>query len=347
MKILYLFNNFRKEHVEKYNKGLISDSAFISMFRLRKFGFDTSFAEIEDFLSRKLCIFLRKHVNVYSINILIFYEIIKADIVIHVSSFLAQLVFTVLFPNKPRWILYDYSLTGLMGDIKTIKQKLLKWIISRSKGIITLSEAERLRLVKIFPEIKENIAFIRYGIDTDFFSPIDVQEENYILSIGHDMGRDYRTLFDATKELGIKLIITDSKRAKKMQNMPDFVQVSNFTDEELRLAYAKAKLIVIPLDITGGFNDAMGCSTLVEAFSMGKPVIVTRTFTTESYVEEGYNALFVEKRNAREMKDKIQYLLNDNEARKIIGSNARKYAIEKCDAEIVATETMSFLKKIM
>ena len=347
MRILYLFNNFRNNHVEKYNKGLISDSVFLSMFRLRKFGFDTSFAEIESFLPRKLCIFLRRYINVYAINFFVFFEIVKSDIVIHINSFFAQFIFSIFFSKKPKWVLYDYSLTGLMGNAKTIKQKLLKSIISRSKGIIVISEEERLRLTKAFPGLKENIVFIRYGIDTNFFSPIDVKEEDYILSIGHDMWRDYKTLFEAVRGLNIKLIITDSKRAKKMQNMPDFVQVLNFTDEELRLAYAKAKLIVIPLDITGGFNDAMGCSTLVEAFSMGKPVIVTRTFTTESYVEDGHNALFVEKGNAKEMKDKIQYLLNDNEARKILGSNARKYAVEKCDAEIVATETMSFLKKIM
>lgn len=347
MKILYLFSNYRKDHIQKFKDGLISDNAFFGMFRLKQFGIETSYVEIEDYLPRKLCIFLRKYINVYTINILVFFKIIRSQIVIHVNSFVTQLVLLLISPHKPKWVIYDYSLTGLIGAGKSYKQRILKLIISKSSGIITLCEEEKSRLSAIFPSLRQKIVFIRYGVDTNFFSPISTTEEDYILSIGHDMGRDYKTLFKAMNGLNMKLIITDLKRARNMDSIPDFVEVKNFSDSELRLAYAKAKIIVIPLDISGGFNDAMGCSTLVEALSMGKPVIVTRTFTTESYVHDGVNAIFVERGNISDLRNKIVYLLQNEDIRKNLGIEARKYALQKCDSDLIAKDMASFFQKMI
>jgi glycosyltransferase involved in cell wall biosynthesis len=347
MKVLYLFSNYRKDHVDKFQKGLISDNAFFGLFRLKNFNIETSYFEIEDFLPKCLCSFLRKYVSVYVINLFAFAKIIRTDFVIHVNSFVTQMVFVFLPFVSPKWVIYDYSLTGLLKNSRSYKQKILKWIVSRSSGIITLCEEEKRRLENIFPHLIGKIEFIPYGVDTKFFEPLNVEEEDYILSIGHDMGRDYQTLFEAMKGLNTKLIITDQKRAKKMSVIPAFVQVKNFSDQELRTAYARAKVIVIPLNTSGGFNDAMGCSTLVEALSMGKAILVTRTFTTESYVEDGVNALLVGQGNVSELRSKLVYLLNNDEVRRKLGTEARRYAIEKCESNLIARDMAQFFKKMI
>jgi glycosyltransferase involved in cell wall biosynthesis len=348
MKLLYLYSNYRADRLERVKKGTFSDNQFYGLLRLPKYGVQSTYGEIEQHFPLKVCAFLRKHIlGIHLAHIPIFWTFFRYDVIFHVNSFTSQLLFILFGFRKPKWVLYDYSLVGLLGETKTIKQKLLAYIIRHTAGIITLSKVEADRLVEKFPLLEGKVEFIRYGCDTEYFKPRNLPEQHVILTVGYDPGRDYATLFEATKDLGVKVVVTKSHRTKSMPAvLPAHVEVRAFTDAELLEQYSVSKKIVIPLDTRGGINDAMGCSTLVEAMAMGKAVVASQTFTLESYIANGINGVTVPQRNVGEMKNAISDLLSNDTKRKEMGARAREFMEKECTADKIAKQMAEFFKKI-
>ena len=347
MRILYLFNNVRTGMIERIKRGDDHDDHFFGMLRLPKYGIEADYAEIEQYFSRWFTVILRKFINIYYTHLFLFWKFFSYDIVFTSSAFGSQLVHTIFHLKRPKWVMYDFSITGFIGEGKTVRQKIFKWMTGRAAGIITLSKDEREKLKQLFPALKQKIEFIPFGVDLSFFKPQEnISEEHQILTVGLAPDRDYKTLFEATQGLDIPVVVTRSRTIDSLDNLPSYVQTRSFSPHELVREYAKSKIVVLPLDISEGRNNATGCSTLVETMAMGKAVIVTRTPTTESYITSGVNGLLVEPNDVNGLRTAIQELLVDEGKRKKLGESARAFAEKNCDAEIVAKRMAYFFKKI-
>jgi len=195
--------------------------------------------------------------------------------------------------------------------------------------------------------MRDRIVFIPYGTDTDYFKSQTLEEGHQILMAGMDAGRDYPTLFAATEGLGVKVLVSKANRKILQGKLPSHIEIRAFTDEELLEQYSKSKIIVLPLNTKGRANDAMGCSTLVEAMAMGRPVIATRTFTMESYITDGKNGLLVSEGSVKELREAIIALLGDDKRRLEFGREARKFIEENCEAESVARRMAIFFKSLV
>lgn len=347
MRVLYLFNNVRRGVVEKVTRGEDHDDHFFGMLRMSKYDIKADYVEIEQYFPRWLTTVLRKFVNIYYIHLFLFWKFFSYDIVFTSSAFGSQLVHTILHLKRPKWVMYDFSITGLIGGEKSIQQKLFKWMTGRAAGIVTLSDNEAEKLRQLFPALKHQIEFIPFGVDLSFFKPQkDVSEEHQIFSVGFAPDRDYETLFGATNGLDVPIVVTRSRTIDSFKNLPPYVQARSFSPRELVREYSKSKIVVLPLDIEGGRNNASGCSTLVEAMAMGKAVIATRTPTTESYITHGVNGFLVEAKDVAGLRSTIQELLSDVQKRKELGEGARKFVETNCDANVTTKKMAEFFKKI-
>jgi len=67
---------------------------------------------------------------------------------------------------------------------------------------------------------------------------------------------------------------------------------------------------------------------ILEAMSIGKPVIATHVEGVAEVIEDGVNGYLVPPENAREIAEKIIFLLGDNKKRVQIGEAARQRVIE-------------------
>jgi len=348
-KVLCLFNRIREGSLERIAKGEESDNFYFGMLRLKHFGYPAEYLEIEEFFSPKVCSFLRKHVlNIHFVHAPLFRKILKYDIVFTSTAF-GTLLLWALYPfKKPKWVMFDFNLLGIMGDRRSLRQKVLAFIISRSSGIVTISREGAEEIKKAFPHLKEKIKFIPLGTDTKWFAPIpSVQEEDIIFSPGRDPGRDYATFFKAIRELSVSVVVTAKpEKLKKYEPLPLNVSAHNFTSKEVVLEYAKAKIVVLPLSIGSEYFNAMGCSTLVEAMAMGKAIIATKSATMESYIKDGENGLLVPKNDPEAMQKDIKDLLNDSVKRKRLGENARKFAVEYCEAEKQAKNLSQYFNNL-
>lgn len=347
MKVLYLLNRVQEERIDGIKQGKDNDNHLYGMLRLPQYGIATGYLELEQFLPLQITDFIRKHIlNIYWVHLPLFFKFLSYDAVFTSTAFGSQLFHTLYPFRKPKWVMLDFSLTGLLGEGKTFKQKLFKFIVARTSGIVTIDENEKKKLENMFPMLCGKIKFLRFAVDTDFFIPrYGVEDEGLIFSPGRDPGRDFQTLFKAVDGIDAKIILTARpSNIKKLLPLPAFATNTDLTMTEYISTFARASIVVIPLDIRSDVNNAMGCSTLVEAMAMGKAIIATRTKTMESYVTDGVNGVLVPPQDSQALRTAIEELRGNKEKRERLGREARTFAEKHCAAEVFASSLASYFK---
>lgn len=347
LKVLYLFNQPRKVDMEQIEKGERHDGHLYGLRIMSKFGIKAEYLEIEQYMPSRIAKFLRRHLlNIYTVHLPLFFKFRKYDIVFTPTSFGSQFMHALLGCKKPKWVMYDFSIMGLIGDGKTFKQKIFKWMTSKASGIVTIGKLEAELLKSKFPHLQRKIMFIPYSVDDDFFRLSSATEKDQIISVGFDIDRDFATFFKASADLNISVVVAGNPKKIAKAGIPDFVTVKWFNHHELTKEYESSKIVVIPLDISKGNNEAMGCSTLVEAFIMGRPVIATRTPTMESYIMHGVNGMLVNPKDPEDMRKAIKFLLENNKGRIEMGKRAREFALKYCTKEQGAKQLSDFFKSL-
>jgi glycosyltransferase involved in cell wall biosynthesis len=135
----------------------------------------------------------------------------------------------------------------------------------------------------------DQMALIPYQVDVEFWRPrIAVQEERLICSAGLEF-RDYATLLRATEGLDAQVVIgaashwSKRRSGAQLAHCPPNVRVDAFDYLALRELYARSAIVVIPLEDT---DFQAGVTTILEAMSMGKAVVVTHTQGQTDVVED-------------------------------------------------------------
>jgi len=94
--------------------------------------------------------------------------------------------------------------------------------------------------------------------------------------------------------------------------------LGSVSEEEKWNLYGLSDLFVLP-----SVHEALGL-VILEAMSVGLPVIASNVGGIPEVVKEGYNGLLFEPRNWKDLADKITLLLNDDEMRERMGKNAKR-----------------------
>jgi glycosyltransferase involved in cell wall biosynthesis len=348
LKALYLFTGYRTRHLEQIKQGKEQGNGFWGMLHLHKFGVTAAYLELEQYLPFSVSRFLRKHIlSVYWVHLPLYPFFFSYDIVFTSTGYGTQLVHTLFHIKKPKWVMHDFSIMGLIGTETTLLQKVFAWMVSRCAGIVTISKKEKELLEARFQNLKGRVEFIPYGVDLDFFAPSQTVGEGSIFAPGRDPDRDLKVLFEATEGLGKEVVITTRKtRLKALGTLPEHVTHKDLTVPELKQAYADASVVVIPLDTSSGLNNEMGISALYEALAMGKPIVASRSQGMEAYIEDGVNGLLVPQHEVGAMRAAIKRLLDDKELRERLGRNARAYAEAHLDPDRCTQRLAEFFKKI-
>ncbi|MEI6863754.1 MAG: glycosyltransferase family 4 protein [Candidatus Adlerbacteria bacterium] len=348
LKVLYLFTGYRGPHLAKVKAGEEQGNGFWGMLRLHTFGITAKHLDLEDFMPLSAATFLRKHINVYWIHLPLYPFFFAYDFVFTSTGYGTQLLHTLLHLHRPRWVMHDFSIMGLLGHEKTFRQKLFAWMVSRCAGIVTLSRDEAEQLQRRFPHLKEHIAFIPYGVDLEYFKPGIALGEGAIFAPGRDPDRDLRALFAAAEGLGKDVLTTTHlSRLEKLRPLPDYVVHKTLSVPELKQAYADASIVVIPLDTSTGLNNAMGVSALYEALAMGKAIVASKTPAMESYLTDGVNGLLVPEGDVEALHEALSRILRDRELRERLSTQARLFAEQHLDADTCTGHLADFFRKII
>jgi glycosyltransferase involved in cell wall biosynthesis len=181
----------------------------------------------------------------------------------------------------------------------------------------------------------DRVALIRYGVDTEFWQPLPVQEEGLVVSAGREH-RDYRALARALSAVNVPAHVADgsthSPKARRSAPpaWPDNVNRGRATPLEMRHLFARASVVVVPVIQT---DFPAGITVIVEAMAMGKAVIVTETEGLQGALGDPGAVVQVPVGDARTLQREIESLLGDPHRRASLGARARRSAEQHHDVK--------------
>lgn len=177
---------------------------------------------------------------------------------------------------------------------------------------------------------EQRLAFVPYFADTAFWRPSDLPEESLIVAAGREH-RDFLTLARACQIPGVRTFVAaGSLHSPDAQSSRPAVWPAGFEVRfagyaELRMLYARASVVVVPLLET---DFQAGVTSLLEAMAMGKAVVVSAANGHADIVRDGETGILVPPGDPDRLRSEIERLLANPEQRARLGRQAR-WAVER------------------
>jgi glycosyltransferase involved in cell wall biosynthesis len=222
-------------------------------------------------------------------------------------------------------------------------------LFSKMDAIFVHCESMKNHLVSI-GACEEKIHIVRYSVDQTFFMPqpnID-QQPNFIFSIGETRSRDYGMLFRAVEDLTVNLKVAAGgswyalkQHQQQFAPIPGNAQIiGHLSERELREIYTRAQFVVLPIH---DLVYSAGATGAMEAASMERAVIATRSQGITDYIIDGETGILVSPGDDHEMKTAIDYLISNPKEACRMGKNGRLWVEEKRNLENYVDSIASIL----
>ena len=232
------------------------------------------------------------------------------------------------------------------------KSRIIRWaglarLIDR---FVVYSAAQRDFVLQRFGAADHHVIMSTFMVDTEFFDPakIEVAHERMICAAGLER-RDYPTLMDAVDGLDVRVVIAASSPwstkadSSAGRPIPPNVEIQRLSLFELRDLYAAARFVVMPL-VDVDFQ--AGITTILEAMSMAKPVLCTRTTGQTDTIVEGETGWYVPPADVVSLRATIVKLLDDDVATREAGVAARDWAVANADVAVYARRLAGHLREL-
>lgn len=177
-----------------------------------------------------------------------------------------------------------------------------------------------------------DIVYIPNFIDTEKYEPNYNFKEQSIIYFGRlSKEKGLATLINAFKNLDVKLKIIGSgpcenelKDMVKNNKIDNIYFMGHKQEEELRDIIGETLFVVIPSECYEN-----NPRSVLESFALGKPVIGSRIGGIPELVIDGETGFTFKAGDVEDLRDKIEYLLDNTDKIGILGRNARKLVEEK------------------
>ena len=238
------------------------------------------------------------------------------------------LISKLSFGKLPPVICQSIWLADKWNTYSSFKRWIYSWVLSRADCLTFHSP-----LNFAFAEQKswgKKRFLVEFGVSLDVFpllpvKPIDVAASTIkVFSLGNDLHRDWDTLFSAfANDVRFELLVASSTFPKKFS--ASNIVVTQMKLSELIQAYSEADVVVIPLRHN---LHASGVTTMLEAVSCGKPVVITDTGGLKHYLGDDC-VFYVKVGSSSEICDTVLSIALDSELvhKKIVA--AQRAIIEK------------------
>ena len=198
---------------------------------------------------------------------------------------------------------------------------------------VVVSQRQRDILVQqcLIPENKVRAVF--NWVDDKFFLPAKSPARNtrpVFMSCGLE-NRDYGTLVRAARKVDADFKIyghgffgSSNERPKECPNVEWMPRVSF---DELRNAYAACDAVILPIN---NVDYAAGVTGMVEAMSMGKPVIVSGSRGLKEYLQIYAPRIDVPPGDANALAEAAMRIIRDPESLRAYGRSNREWVLANC-----------------
>ncbi len=181
------------------------------------------------------------------------------------------------------------------------------------------------------------VSLTPFMVDTVFFAvdQVEPSPKRMICAAGLEF-RDYDTLVEAVAGLDVEVVIAAASPWSKRTNAistdaaPGNITVCKLSLFDLRQLYADAMFVVMPLH---DVEFQAGITTILEAMSMGKAVICSRTVGQTDTVEDEQTGLYVPPHDVEALRRAIVRLIDDPALAVRLGQRGREWAVGNADVE--------------
>lgn len=228
-----------------------------------------------------------------------------------------------------------------MGLPEILESVRSKWMLKKFMTelacfdmVVCVSEKEQNILKEVYGA-GENVVFVPAGVDEDYYAPVDRSPDVDVLSIGADRNRDFPILMNVARmnpEISFR-IITTPFHADQLGSVPENMElILSVPMSEIRDQISRARVIAVP----SRPNSYSGATTIMlQAMSIGKPVIATRTGANESGYpfRSGDNCVLIEPGDTDRLSDHLHELVSNDGKALDMGRCARETVEEELSIE--------------
>lgn len=184
---------------------------------------------------------------------------------------------------------------------------------------------------------KERLVYLPGFLNTDDFRP-SYEDSDYFVYFGNIFeGKGLRTLLQSMESVrNAKLyIVGDGPLKTYCEKFTEERKLKNVKflgfrkGEELKDIVRGAMFSVFPSELYETFG-----YSIVESFALGKAVVGSRLGSRREIIDDSVNGLLFNTADARDLSDKIQYLIDNPSLRLQMGRNARRKAEEQYSAKV-------------
>jgi glycosyltransferase involved in cell wall biosynthesis len=234
----------------------------------------------------------------------------------------------------------------MIGHLLSVPKKvrLHRWLrlTARIDTVVVYASAQRRFAIERLGFRGDQVELSPFMVDTEFWRPERVtatpRRRPMICSAGQEL-RDYPTLVEAIRGLDVDVVLAAASPWSKRPDtaagieIPDGVEVRAFDQFGLRQLYADARVVVVPVQET---DFQAGITTILEAMSMGRAVVCTRTTGQTDTIVDGENGVYVPPEDPAALRAVIERLLTEPATVARLGASARDWAVAHADVEVYA-----------
>ena len=191
--------------------------------------------------------------------------------------------------HRPRHVMIGHRLSARK---KLLVHRALR--LQRRVDVVVVYASEQRRIaIETLGYPPERVVLHPFMVDTEFWRPEHVtvapRSRPLICAVGQEL-RDYPTLIEAVRGLDADVVVAAASPWSKREDtsagldVPPNVTVRACDPFDLRQLYADAALVVVPLQET---DFQAGITTILEAMSMSRAIVCTRTTGQTDTIVEG------------------------------------------------------------
>ena len=242
----------------------------------------------------------------------------------HMESLLLIILLRSLFRFRPTVIVWEVPWSPGWRYREIVSR-----IVLAKADLCVVFSRNQIELVKSQFGSQIRCYFIPFCVDVEFFKPGISSDSDYIFSTGRDIGRDFGLVIDIAKVFTIPIKIrADINFRSDYANVEIISEFVSFTD--YRRLYQNATIVIIACHV--GPN-ASGVTSLLEAMSMAKPVIVTETPSLRDYLPPPGSGVIIQPGDAQALQAAVKQLLDNPEAARQMGLRARAFVLRQFSPE--------------
>jgi len=344
VKALFVYSGTdRRELEKKVLAGTDPDTSFFGFMEVKK---DERIEATYIQIGKETYTFAGSFIRKYALlRVLYLYfkfrrEFSNYDVIVLMSSAYFDLLLLKKYGllRGKRWIILNLDLTIALKkrEKNPLIYKLFVSKIKEAEKIICISQAQQEFLLARGFDGKK-LVFIPLGVDKSFYKKLSPSNE-FILTIGRDIGRDFLTFLEAVRLSGKEsVMICSPKNVEGLEDKipPNLEVLFDLPYQELRNYYSKAKVFVIATKsgehLIG--SDCPGQTAILDTLAYGVPVVATYMPWFEGYFESEKHLITVPPENPQALCKALERVASDTELAQRLSNEGRKLIEEKCNSE--------------